>query len=80
MKRLTRPRRGFPSFGAARCTRAGMEVRPALRKGQLTSTENAPQTPAEQVYALAAELLSSDDFTRLQLQFAAEPFAVPVLS
>jgi putative transposase len=54
VKRLTRPMLGFKSFWAARCTIAGMEVRHAIRKGQLTSTGNALQTPAEQFYALAA--------------------------
>jgi putative transposase len=54
VKRLLHPMLGFKSFWAARCTLAGMEVRPAIRKGQLTSTGNAPQTPAEQFSALAA--------------------------
>jgi putative transposase len=54
VKRLTRPMLGFKSFWAARCTIAGMEVMHAIRKGQLTSTGNAPQTPAKQFYALAA--------------------------
>ena len=54
VKRLTRPMLGFKSFWAACCTIAGMEVMHAIRKGQLTSTGHAPQTPAEQFYALAA--------------------------
>src|SRR4051812_30648697 len=54
VKRLTRPMVGFKSFWAARCTIAGMEVMHAIRKGQLTNTGPAPQTPAEQFYALAA--------------------------
>jgi putative transposase len=54
VKRRTRPMLGFKSFWAARCTITGMEVMPAIRKGQLTSTGNALQTPAEQFYALAA--------------------------
>ena len=54
VKRLTRPMLGFKSFWAACCTIAGMEVMHAIRKGQLATTENAPQTPAEQFYALAA--------------------------
>ena len=54
VKRLPRPMLGFKSFWAARCTIAGMEVMHAIRKGQLTSTGNGPQTPAEQFYALAA--------------------------
>jgi putative transposase len=45
---------GFKSFWAARCTMAGLEVMRAIRNGQLVSTGNAPQTPAEQFYALAA--------------------------
>ena len=54
VKRLTRPMLGFKSFWAARCTLAGMEVMHAIRKGQLTTTGNTRQTPAEQFYALAA--------------------------
>ena len=54
VKRLTRPILGFKSFWAACCTIAGIEVMHAIRKGQLPSTGNAPQTPAEQFYALAA--------------------------
>jgi transposase-like protein len=54
VKRLTRPRLGFKSFWAARCTIAGMEVMHALRKGQLMTHGNPPQTPAEQFYALPA--------------------------
>jgi len=54
VKRLTHPMLGFKSFWAACCTIAGIEVRRALRKGQLATTESMPQTPAEQFYALAA--------------------------
>jgi putative transposase len=54
VKRLTHPMLGFKSFWAACCTIAGMEVMHAMRKGQLPSTGHAPQTPAEQFYALAA--------------------------
>jgi putative transposase len=54
VKRLTQPILGFKSVWAARCTLAGMEVMHAIRKSQLTSTGNVPQTPAEQFYALAA--------------------------
>ena len=54
VKRLTRPMLGFKSFWSARCTIAGIEVMHAIRKGQLLTPENAPQTPAEQFYALAA--------------------------
>jgi putative transposase len=45
---------GFKSFWSACCTIAGIEVMHAIRKGQLASTENASQTPAEQFYASAA--------------------------
>ena len=54
VKRLTRPMLGFKSFWAARCTIAGLEVRHAIRKGQLQTTKTVAQTPAEQFYALAA--------------------------
>jgi putative transposase len=54
VKRITRPTLGFKSFWAARCTIAGMEVMHAIRKGQVLTPENGPQTPAEQFYALAA--------------------------
>jgi putative transposase len=54
VKRLTRPMLGFKSFWAARCTSAGIEVMPAIRKGQLGPTGTGPQTPAEQFYASAA--------------------------
>jgi putative transposase len=54
VKRKMRPMLGCKSFWSARCTIAGMEVMHAIRKGQLVTTENAAQTPAEQFYALAA--------------------------
>jgi putative transposase len=54
VKRITRPRLGFKSFWAARCTIAGMEVMHAVRKGQLMATGNLRQTSAEQFYSLAA--------------------------
>jgi transposase-like protein len=54
VKRLTRPMLGFKSFWAARCTIAGIEVRHAIRKGQLMTPGHSLQTPAEQFYALAA--------------------------
>jgi len=54
VKRKVRPMLGFKSFWAACCTIAGIEVMHAIRKGQLPSAGNAPQTPAEQFYALAA--------------------------
>jgi transposase-like protein len=54
VKRMVRPRLGFKSFWAACCTIAGIEVMHAIRKGQLETTRNVSQTPAEQFYALAA--------------------------
>jgi transposase-like protein len=54
VKRVVRPMRGFKSFWAARCTIAGMEVMHAMRKGQLMTTGNVGQTPAEQFSALVA--------------------------
>jgi hypothetical protein len=45
---------GFKSFWAACCTIAGIEVMHAIRKEQLRTTGDAPQTSAEQLYALAA--------------------------
>src|SRR5215471_18332084 len=54
VKRKVRPMLGFKSFGAARCTIAGMEVMHAIRKGQLGTAGTVPQGPAEQFYALAA--------------------------
>jgi putative transposase len=54
VKRITHPMLGFKSFWTARCTIAGIEVMHAIRKGQLTNTGKAPQTPADQFYALAA--------------------------
>ena len=54
VKRLTRPMLGFKSFWSARCTIAGIETMHAIRKGQLATTGNTSQTPAEQFYALAA--------------------------
>ena len=54
VKRLTRPMLGFKSFWAARCTIAGIEVMHAIRKGQVITSGDLPQSPAEQFYALAA--------------------------
>jgi putative transposase len=54
VKRRTRPMLGFKSFWSARCTIAGIEIMHAIRKGQLLTSEKAPQTPAEQFYVLAA--------------------------
>ena len=54
VKRVVRPMLGFTSFWSARCTIAGIEVMHAIRKGQLTTTGNASQTPTEQFCALAA--------------------------
>jgi hypothetical protein len=47
------PMLGFKSIGAARCPIAGSEVRHAIRKGQLATTEAMSQTPTEQFSALA---------------------------
>jgi transposase-like protein len=54
VKRITDPTLGFKSFWAARCTISGIEVMHALRKGQLLTPGNVPQSPVEQFYALAA--------------------------
>src|SRR2546430_1493233 len=54
VKRIMRPMLGFKSFWTARCTIAGMEVMPAIRKGQLMLPEHSLQTLAEQFYVLAA--------------------------
>jgi transposase-like protein len=54
VKRLIRPMLGFKSFWSAWCTIARIETMHAIRKGQLATTGNACQTPAEQFYALAA--------------------------
>ena len=65
VKRVIKPMLGFKSFWAARCTIAGIEVMHAIRKGQLLTTENVRQTPAEQFYALAAQVTNSDNLARL---------------
>ena len=54
VKRVVRPMLGFKSFWAARCPIAGIEVRHAIRKGQLETSRAKSQTPAEQFYALVA--------------------------
>ena len=54
VKRVVKPMLGFKSFWSARCTIAGIEIMHAIRKGQLVTTGNVCQTPAEQFYALAA--------------------------
>jgi len=43
-----------PPAGRARWTLAGIEVRHAIRKGQMITSGHLLQTPAEQFYALAA--------------------------
>ena len=45
---------GFKSFWVTCCTIAGIEVLHAIRKGQLETIGNVSQTPAEQLYTLAA--------------------------
>ena len=54
VKRIVRPMLGFKSFWAARCTIAGIEVRPAIRKGQWVTTGKEYQTPAEPFSSQAA--------------------------
>ncbi len=54
VKRIVNPMLGFNSVWAARCKIAGIEVMHAIRKGQLMSVGEEPQTPAEQFYSLAA--------------------------
>jgi transposase-like protein len=54
VKRIVQPMLGFKSFWAARCTIAGIEVMPAIRKGQSVTNHTKSHTPAEQFYALAA--------------------------
>jgi hypothetical protein len=45
---------GFKSFWSARCPIAGIEVMPAIRKGQLVKAGEVYQTPADHFYSLAA--------------------------
>ncbi len=73
-KRKGRPRVGVKSVGGGRGPIVGIEVRQALRKGQLPTTGSMPQTPAEQLSALAAAITESDNSSRLQLKFATKPF------
>lgn len=54
VKRLTRPRLGVKSFGAARCPLAGIAGMTAICNGQLVTRGTAPQTSAEQFYVLPA--------------------------
>jgi hypothetical protein len=79
VKRQVRPMLGFKSFWAARCTRAGIEVMRAIRKGQLETTGAVSHTPAEQFYALAAEVTESDNFARLPLKLATKPYGVVIV-
>jgi putative transposase len=60
--RLVRPLLGFTSFWAARCRIAGIAVMHAIRKGPLAPAGDTSQTPAAQCYALAAEVIRSDQF------------------
>ena len=73
VKRLVRPRLGVNSFWAACCRVGGIEVMHAIRKGQLATRGNASQAPAEQFYALAAEVTDSDSSARPHLKFATDP-------
>jgi putative transposase len=54
VKWLVRPMLGFKAFWAARCTIAGIEVRHAIRKGQLVTAGEEHQMPADHFYSLAA--------------------------
>jgi hypothetical protein len=45
----------------------------AIRKGQLDTTGVVSQTPAEQFYALAAQITGSDNLARLHPKFATKP-------
>jgi len=65
VKQLTRPMVGFKSFWAVRCTIAGIEVMPAIHKGQLDTTPTGARTLVEQFYALAAQITKSDNFAHL---------------
>ena len=51
VKRMTRPMRGFKSFGSAAITLAGIELMHMIRKGQLRGGGQSP--PAQQFYSLA---------------------------
>ena len=53
-KRLLRPRLSFNSVWTARGPLAGIEVRQAMRKGQVLTQQNTPALPAAQFSALAA--------------------------
>ena len=55
VKRRVRPMLGCKSFWAARCTIAGIEVRHALRKGQLASVGEEYPTPAKEFCSPADE-------------------------
>jgi putative transposase len=55
VKRITRSLLGFQSFNAARCTLAGVELMPMLKKKQLmVADEEEGLTAADQFYALAS--------------------------
>lgn len=75
VKRIVRPMLGFKSFWAACCTIAGIEVMHGIRKGQLLPLGTGSHTPAEQFYALAAEITRSDLFARPYLNFATKPYS-----
>ena len=53
-KRRPRPLRGVNSVWTARGPLAGIEVRQAMRKGQVLTQQNTPALPAAQFSALAA--------------------------
>ena len=52
VKRITRPRLDFQSFGSATVTRAGIELMHMFRKGQLRCATKL--APAQQFYSRAA--------------------------
>jgi putative transposase len=78
VKRQVRSMSGFKSFWAARCTLAGIEVMHAIRKGQLEPTGTVYQTPAEQFYALAAEVTESEQSARPHSKFATYMDRTPI--
>ena len=47
----------------------------AIRKGQLMTPGLSVQTPTGQFYALAMEIINSDNLTHLQRKIATEPFS-----
>ena len=52
VKQMTRPMRGFKSFGSAAFTLAGIELMHMIRKGRLKGSGQS--TPAQQFYSFAS--------------------------